>query len=69
MTPQSDVDVIVTSAEDARLTLADWVDMREELCEIFQRDVDLVSKTGLRNPFRRREILRTHQVIYANPAA
>ncbi len=69
MTPESDVDVLVTLAENARLSLADWVDMQEELRGIFKRDVDLVSKTGLRNPFRRREILRTQKVIYAAPAA
>ena len=69
MTSESDVDVLVTLAEDTRLTLADWVDMQEELCGIFKRDVDLVSKRGLRNPFRRHEILRTHKVIYAAPAA
>lgn len=69
MTSESDIDVLVTLAENSRLTLADWVDMQEELCGIFKRDVDLVSKTGLRNPFRRHEILRTHKVIYAAPAA
>ncbi|MFC1836476.1 nucleotidyltransferase family protein [Thermodesulfobacteriota bacterium] len=69
MTPESDVDVLVTLAEDARLTLADWVEMQEELSRMFEREVDLVSKTGLRNPFRRHEILRSHKVIYAAPAA
>lgn len=39
--------------------------MREELREIFGRDVDLVEKKALRNPFRRHEILTTKQVIYA----
>jgi hypothetical protein len=27
--------------------------------------VDLVAKGGLRNPFRRQEILRTAEVVYA----
>jgi len=31
----------------------------------FGRDVDLVEKEGLRNPFRRRTILDTRAVIYA----
>ena len=69
MTAESDVDVLVTLADNARLSLADWVDMQEELSLMFKRDVDLVSKTGLRNPFRRHEILRAHKVIYAAPAA
>jgi hypothetical protein len=39
--------------------------MIEELREILGREVDLVEKSGLRNPFRRREILNSRQVIYA----
>jgi uncharacterized protein len=63
--PDSDVDLLVTFAKDAEFTLYDFVDMEDELKEIFGRDVDLVSKSALRNPFRRHEILRTHKVIYA----
>jgi predicted nucleotidyltransferase len=63
--PDSDVDVLVTFAEDSDLSLYDLVDMQEELRVIFGRDVDLVLKSGLRNPFRRHEILRTQQVTYA----
>jgi predicted nucleotidyltransferase len=69
MTAESDIDVLVTLDDNAHLSLADWVDMQEELSLLFGRDVDLVSKTALRNPFRRHEILRTHKVIYAAPAA
>jgi hypothetical protein len=39
--------------------------MIEELREIFGRDVDLIEKEALRNPFRRREILSHFQVVYA----
>jgi predicted nucleotidyltransferase len=39
--------------------------MREELEQMLGRKVDLVEKEAIRNPFRRREILRTHQVIHA----
>ena len=63
--PESDVDVLVTFAEDSEWSLYDLVDMQEELRVMFGRDVDLVLKSGLRNPFRRREILRTQRVIYA----
>jgi predicted nucleotidyltransferase len=64
--PASDVDILVDLLPDHGLTLYDWVDMRDELREIFGRDVDLVAKDGLRNPFRRREILRTARVLYAS---
>jgi hypothetical protein len=66
MEPDSDVDVLLTVADDTRLTLYDWVEMTDELKEIFGREIDLVSKSGLRNPFRRHEILRTQKVIYAS---
>lgn len=63
--PDSDVDVLVELEPDHGLTLYDWVDMIDELKAIFGRAVDLVAKGGLKNPFRRREILQTAQVIYA----
>lgn len=63
--PDSDVDVLVSFAEDADWSLYDWVDMIDELKIIFGREVDMVSKKGLRNPFRRYEILKTREIVYA----
>ncbi len=63
--PDSDVDVLVSFDPDIPWSLFDWIDMIEELKEIFGREVDLVEKSGLRNPFRRREILENRQVVYA----
>jgi predicted nucleotidyltransferase len=63
--PESDVDVLVTFSPQAQLGLLDFVAMKEELEEMLHRRVDLVSKGGLRNPFRRHEILTTRQIIYA----
>ena len=63
--PGSDVDVLVTFAPDAAHSLFDIVDMRDELKEMFGRNVDLVEEPLLENPFRRREILRTKELIYA----
>lgn len=63
--PDSDVDVLIVLADDAPWDLFDWVDMIEELKVIFGREVDLVEKTAIRNPFRRRHILANHKVIYA----
>jgi len=39
--------------------------MIDELKALFHREVDLVAKGGLHNPFRRHEILRTAEVVYA----
>jgi predicted nucleotidyltransferase len=63
--PASDVDILVSFQPDADWSLYDWVDMIEELKQLFGRNVDLLEKTGLRNPFRRHEILTTREVIYA----
>jgi len=63
--PDSDVDVLVTFSPDARVSLFDLVEMQDELKAIFKRDVDLVEKDALENPFRRREILNTAKVVYA----
>ena len=64
--PDSDVDVMVVFDESADWSLWDIVTMRDELKEVFGREVDLVEKRALRNPFRRHHILRTHEVIHAD---
>jgi len=61
----SDVDVLIAFAKDADWTLYDRIDMADELKEIFGREVDLVTKKSLRNPFRRHSILTTKKVLYA----
>ena len=63
--PRSDVDVLVSFSPDAPWHLMHLVEMREELEQIFGREVDLVEKRALRNPFRRHEILTTMQTLYA----
>ncbi len=63
--PDSDVDILVSLEPDAPWSLWDWIDMKDELTALFGREVDLVEKDGLRNPFRRHSILTSKQVIYA----
>ena len=63
--PDSDVDVLISFEPEIPWSLFDWMDMIEELQEILGCEVDLVEKSGLRNPFRRQAILSTRQVIYA----
>ncbi len=66
--PESDVDVLVTFAQEARHGLFDLARMREELEEVFGREVDLVSRRGIessRNRFRREAILSSAEVLYA----
>jgi predicted nucleotidyltransferase len=61
----SDIDVLVTFAPDETWSLLDLIAMRDELSELFGRQVDLAEENCLRNPFRRREILGTKERIYA----
>jgi uncharacterized protein len=63
--PESDVDVLVTFAPGAPVSLWDWAAMTDELIAIFGRPVDLVEKPAIRNPLRRRRILDGHRVLLA----
>ncbi len=63
--PDSDVDVLVTFAADAPWSLFDLVTMREQLGQMFGREVHLVEQAGLRNPFRRQAILSDKEEIVA----
>jgi len=63
--PESDVDVLVTFDPEASWSAWDLIGMQEELEALLGRKVDLVEKDAVHNPFRRREILRSHQVVYA----
>ncbi len=65
--PESDVDLLVTFADDAQVSLADFVTLRDELAVLFGRKVDLVEEKGLRNPYRRRSILRDKMTVYEQP--
>lgn len=62
--PNSDVDVLI-EFEPGKTPGWEFVDLRDELTQLVKRPVDLVTVTALRNPFRRREILRTRRLAYA----
>ncbi len=63
--PESDLDFLVSFEEGAAIDLFDLVDMKDELSSVVGRPVDLVEKEALRNPWRKHEILRTCERIYA----
>jgi len=63
----SDFDVLVTFEEGQTLTLDSYTDMSEELSQLFQgRRIDLVESARLADPYRRHEVLRTRESIYAH---
>ncbi len=67
-TQESDIDVLITFAQDAKRSLLDMVPMREELEQLFGRPVDLLTRPSVersRNPVRREMILGSTRTLYA----
>jgi len=63
--PESDVDVLYTMMPDAPFDFDIYWEMKEELEKIFGREVDLVKKGTIENPFRRAHIMKNMRVIHA----
>jgi hypothetical protein len=65
--PDSDVDVLVTFAQDAKWSLFDLVEMQDELGQLLGRDVDLVEREAIEkseNYIRRKHIFSNTEIIY-----
>lgn len=65
--PDSDIDVLITFAPDAKRGLLTLAKMKHELEDLLGREVDLVSKHAVEtshNWIRRKEILGTAQIVY-----
>jgi hypothetical protein len=65
--PDSDVDVMVSFADDAHWSLFDLVHMEAELKALLGKTVDLVERTGVEaspNYIRRRHILQSAEALY-----
>ena len=60
----SDVDVLIDIAPEARVGLIALQRMRDELARIFGRPVDLLTKNGI-NRHIRDDVLRDAQIIHA----
>jgi len=56
---------LISFAPDTDWDYWNWPEMLDELREIFGREVDLVVKESLRNPFRRHRILTEREVLHA----
>jgi len=63
---KSDIDVLVVFADDAEIGLFEIAQIKLELENLYGRSVDVIEKASLRNPYRREEILKTAQVLYAD---
>ena len=63
--PESDLDFLVSFDPKAPWSLFDLMEMKEDLESRLGYAVDLIEKEALRNPWRKREILSTREVLYA----
>jgi len=63
--PDSDIDLLVRFDASARISLLDFVHIQGELAGLFGREVDLVERDAVVNPFMRRTILRDATILYA----
>jgi uncharacterized protein len=61
----SDIDLVVVFNESSHYSLFDVMEIKEKFESFFGRDVDLVEKEALRNPYRREAILNSARKIYA----
>ncbi len=67
--PDSDVDILIDFLPGARITLFKYQQLREELEALFNRKVDLVSKTELiacTNRYRKSGILSNTRLLYGS---
>ncbi len=65
--PDSDIDLLVSFAFDARWSLLDEARMEEELAKLFRNPVDLVSRRAVErseNWIRREAILTSAEPLY-----
>ena len=62
----SDVDLLVNFSNDIDyLSYADNIlDLYADLKSLFGRDIDLVDESAIKNPYFKKEIERTKQLIY-----
>lgn len=65
--PQSDIDILVSFAKEAKITFFDLDTIESQLSKLFNRPVDLVTKQAIEqshNWIRRNNILNNAKVIY-----
>jgi len=62
----SDIDVLVEFARTPGFdSVEGYFALKDGLERIFGRPVDVVSVTGIRNPYFRDEVMRTRELLYA----
>lgn len=60
----SDVDLLIVYGPEHEATWKDWICLNDDLKALFGREVDVIEKRLLENPYRRKEILETTRMVY-----
>jgi hypothetical protein len=65
----SDLDFVVelTDRQPTGAYADRYIGLAEELERLFERDVDLITEESMRNPYFRREVEATRQLVYGQP--
>ena len=64
-TKKSDIDILVTFDHSIHHSYFDFINIKDDFQNTLGREVDLVEKESLRNPFRKAMILSSAMRIYA----
>jgi uncharacterized protein len=62
---QSDIDILIKFYDNNNYSLFDLFKMKEDFEEVLGKEVDIIEKDGLKNPYRREAILKNAKVVYA----
>lgn len=62
---ESDVDVLIDLESGFEMSIELYMAIEDDLRALFRREIDLVEKPLVKNPYRRYEIMRTREVLYA----
>jgi predicted nucleotidyltransferase len=63
--PDIDVDVLVGFSPESTWSRLERIEMPNGLEAMFGRRVDVVEKEAIRNPFRRKAILSSREIVYS----
>ncbi len=64
-TSESDIDILVLFEQNKDIDLFNnYFELKEKLEEIFNRPVDLVIDKNFRNPYFKKSVEKTRQIIY-----
>ena len=62
----SDIDLLVSYHASSAIDLIDEFHIQNEFTQVLNRKIDILAIDDLTNPIRRRKILESREIIYAN---